>query len=95
MGIKIPQFVWKIVGKIASKKLGLKEGPMTENKKWYRSKGVWTGIVIVVLGLYEGVDANIGPAIGFNLPAIPAFLFTVLGALGIYGRATAKTKITK
>ena len=80
------KFIAKIAGKFASKKIGLMEGNL-ETKKWYLSKGVWTGIVTGLLGIY----ATVQPAAG--LPAIPEWLFAFLGGLGIYSRVVADTKV--
>lgn len=86
-------FAW-IAGKLAKSKLNLKEDKeMTGSKKWYASKTVWAGIVTALLGMYELVDLNIGPAAGFDLPSIPAWIYTFLGALGVYGRVDAKKSV--
>ncbi len=73
------------------------------NKKWYNSKTIWAGIITIVVGVYNALAANlsagcVGPivpedAICYNLPAIPDWIFGILGAFGIYGRTTAKTEI--
>lgn len=90
----IKNIIIKKVAKDFADKLDLKEGPMEEGKKWYQSKGVISGIVAVLLGSYEVVRLNLAPQLGWPLPEIPPVLFTVLGALGIYSRATAN-KIIK
>ncbi len=88
-----------LIAKIAAKKadgvLGLEEGAAMDTKKWYKSKGVWAGVVSVLLGVYMGVDAQIAPQAGFDLPDIPEWVYVFLGALGVYGRAKADTVITK
>ena len=66
-----------------------------ETKSWYKSKGVITGIVTLVIGLYIAVDTQIGPVAGFDLPNIPEWIFTILGAMGIYSRVTATALVTK
>lgn len=76
----------KIAGKWIAKKADLQEGPM-ETKKWYQSKGVWTGVVTVLLAAYGAAAPQ------FNLPHIPEWVFTLLGAAGIYSRVTADAKI--
>ena len=83
----------RFIGKKVAKKLKLKEGPMDDKKKWYQSKGVWTGLVTIAVGLYQGVDSSLAPQLGFDLPEIPSIVFTLLGAMGIYSRAVAKTKL--
>lgn len=87
------QWFIKIGAKILGRKLGLTEGPMTDTKKWYQSKGVLTGIVTVLITAYEGTRGMIAPQFGWDLPEIPVFVYTVLGALGIYARKVASKKI--
>lgn len=60
-----------------------------EKKAWYRSKTIWTGVVAVLIAGYNTA------AIQFNLPQIPEFVFAMLGAFGIYTRATSTTVLTK
>lgn len=79
-------FFAKLAGKFMAKKMKLEDGPM-DTKPWYKSKGIWTGIVTVLVASYATAAAQ------FHLPAIPEFLFALLGAAGIYTRATAETKI--
>lgn len=63
-----------------------------KSKKWYQSKGIWTGIIIVALALYDATQVSLcGEAIKC-LPEIPEWVFAILGALGIYARYnTTKT----
>ena len=56
-------------------------------KKWYLSKGVLTGIVTGLLGIYATIAPNAG------WPSIPDWVFALLGGMGIYTRVTADTKI--
>ena len=58
-----------------------------DSKKWFLSKTIWTGIVAVVLAGYSTASAQ------FGLPAVPEWVFAILGAFGIYSRAAAKTVI--
>ena len=58
-------------------------------KKWYLSKTIWSGIVAVIVAAYNSASAQ------FGLPAIPEYAYAILGALGIYGRATATGAVTK
>ena len=62
-----------------------------ETKPWYQSKTIWAGILAVLFAAYDAFRANLGPA----FPAIPEFVYGLLGALGIYGRASATTTVTK
>lgn len=81
-------FFAKLAGKVASDKLGLtEESKMNDTKKWWQSKGVWTGVITGLLGIY----ASVGPAV--HAPAIPEWVFALLGGLGIYTRMSADTKI--
>lgn len=93
MGVKD----WLVVqiAKVAGRNLKLEEGPMTDSKAWYKSKGVINGILIVAFGVYDLLRANLAPQVGWNLPEIPPIVFTILGALGIYARATATKVIGK
>ena len=56
-----------------------------ETKKWWLSKTIWAGVVAVILAAYSTA------AIQFGLPAMPEWVFAILGAFGVYGRATATT----
>lgn len=78
----------KLAGKFAKSKLDLKEGPMDDTKKWYASKGVWTGIVTALMGAY----LSLAPQFGW--PAVPEWVFSFLGALGIYARVSADKQIS-
>lgn len=92
---KLPNFVYRMIGKKLAKAINLQEGNMAEveNKKWYTSKGVLTGIVTVLISLYEVTAQALAPQFGWNIPPIPAWVFTMLGALGIYSRVVADKKI--
>ena len=68
---------------------------MENSKPWYQSKAVLAGIVTVLIGTYEMVKLNIAPQFGWHLPEIPPIAYTILGALGVYGRVTATTTVTK
>lgn len=83
----VPDWLLKIFGHKIADKLGLQEGTMDETKKWYLSKGIWTGIVTALLGIYGTLSIQL------HLPIIPEWIFAILGAMGIYTRATAKKKI--
>jgi hypothetical protein len=58
-------------------------------KKWYKSKAFWAGVVAVLVSAYNTASTN------FGLPVIPEFVYAVLGFLGIYGRATATGPLVK
>lgn len=94
---KLPKFFYVIAGRKIAKILDLKEGGVmaeeVESKKWYKSKGVLTGIVTILIGLYEAVAVSLAPQLGWTLPPIPAWIFSLLGAMGIYSRVVADKKI--
>jgi hypothetical protein len=83
----------KLIGKKIAKGLALQEGNMEEKKPWYKSKGVLTGIVTVLVGAYETSRVVLAPHLGVALPDIPPFVYTLLGAIGIYSRAVAEKTI--
>ena len=58
-------------------------------KKWYLSKTVWAGVIAVAIAAYNTAATQ------FGLPAIPEFVYGILGALGVYGRTTATGPLTK
>lgn len=81
-------FFAKMAGKAVADKLDLKEvSKMDSTKKWYLSKGVWTGVATGVVAIYGSL------APGLNLPHIPEWVFALLGGMGVYTRVTADTKI--
>ena len=96
---KLPKFVYRMAGRKIAEILDLKENDMSEEmkegegKKWWKSKSILNGIVIVIIGTYETVRLSLAPQMGWNLPAIPEFLYVILGAIGIYSRKVADTKI--
>lgn len=57
-------------------------------KSWWQSKTIWSGIIAVLLAAYGTA------AVQFGLPQVPEFVYALLGALGIYGRAVATKEIT-
>jgi hypothetical protein len=69
----------------------LKEDTLeTKNtKQWWKSKTILSALVAALIGIYNTVDVQLGPAFGFDLPQIPDAIFTILAAVGIYGRVSA------
>ena len=84
----IPDFLLRLLGREISEKLNLEGGPMDETKKWYLSKTIWSSVISGIIGIYLSLVSG-----GVHLPAIPGWISTVLGAVGVYGRVTADTKI--
>lgn len=82
----VPDFILKMVGRDVAKKLDLQEGAM-DTKPWYQSKTIWAAVVSGLIGLYNGVAAAKG------LPPVPEWTYTLLGAVGVYSRATSTTVI--
>lgn len=62
-------------------------------KPWWTSKTIWSDIVTIGVALYGSIAGNLAPDLGFHLKPIPAAFLTLLGALGVYGRATANTTL--
>ncbi len=55
--------------------------------KWFQSKTVWAGVVAVIVAAYNAASVS------FGLPAIPEFVFGLLGILGVYGRVNSTGSI--
>jgi len=91
----MPKWIAYIVGKFIGNKLNLQEDTkMDGTKSRWLSKGVWTGIVTTLLGVYALVSTVLMPALGHApLPAVPDWILTILGTLGIYSRMTATEKL--
>lgn len=62
---------------------------MDGEKKWYLSKNIWASVVSGLIAIYLSLIAG-----GVHLPAIPAWVITILSAVGVYTRVTATDKIT-
>lgn len=85
--MKMPNFIYGWIGKFIGSKLKLEGDSMDETKKWYVSKGVWTAIVTGLMGIYVTIQSAAG------LPAVPEWIFAILGGLGLYSRVVADKKI--
>jgi hypothetical protein len=65
-------------------------------KSWYKSKGVWAGIIIVIVNVWDNMLVPFSSQyFSIILPNIPAWIYSMLAALGIYGRVSASTNIGK
>lgn len=84
-----------ILAKQIRKKLKLKEDKphMIDKKEWWKSKTIWSGIVTIIITVYNTTRPILIENFNVNLPEIPDWVYTFLGAIGIYGRITAKTEI--
>lgn len=71
---------------------------MNEEKPWYLSKTIWASILQVTLGIAVSaglVSAEASEVLKEAGPEVITGLVTaVLGALGLYGRVTAKSTLT-
>jgi hypothetical protein len=65
-------------------------------KAWYKSKTVWAGIIIVAVNIWDNMLVPFSSnQFSIILPNIPAWIYSMLAALGVYGRVSAKTNIRK
>jgi len=64
-----------------------------ETKKWYKSKAIWAGIITVVVTAYNAAIPEVAAQFQVVLPDIPAYVYALLGILGVYGRKSATTEI--
>jgi hypothetical protein len=63
--------------------------PLTQSKHWYQSKALWAGVVAIVIAGYNAGAAT------FGWPEVPEFVYALLAALGVYGRAVANERLVK
>lgn len=90
---KISDLFLLAVARQIAKKIKLKEDKQMETKEWYKSKTIWAGIITILITIYNTVRPLLLQFFGVNLPEIPSWVYTILGALGIYGRVSADKKI--
>ncbi|MFN3551431.1 MAG: hypothetical protein ACK4WJ_06460 [Endomicrobiia bacterium] len=89
---KIRDYFLIAVAKQIGKKL-FKEDKNMDKKHWWQSKTIWAGIVTILITIYNTSRPLVAEYFGVNLPEIPPIIYSLLGALGIYGRVTADKKI--
>jgi hypothetical protein len=87
---KIQKFIWE---KIVLPKLTREVKKFMETKKWYKSKTIWSGIISILIAVYNTMRPLLAQYFNIYLPEIPDWVYTILGALGIYGRVSADKKI--
>jgi len=87
---KLQKFIFE---KIILPKLTKEVKKFMETKKWYESKTIWSGIIAILIAVYNTVRPLLAQYFGVYLPEIPDWVYTILGALGIYGRVVADKKI--
>jgi hypothetical protein len=75
----------------------MKGSNMTESKKWYMSKTIWSALVTVVIGtlMMIGVGTDVEAEQENIVELIMQVVGLVAGALAVYGRVTAKSEVTK
>lgn len=81
------QFIYNLIGKDISKKIGLTEETV-DTKKWYLSKTIWIAVISGVLTVLQAVGAATGHPI-----VIPSWVYGILTSLGLYTARTADTTI--
>jgi hypothetical protein len=86
---------YSLIGKFAGSKLKLEDGLPMDTKPWYKSKTIWSDVVTILIGIYTMAQGGLAADLGHTLPSIPSWVLAILGGIGIYGRATADTTITK
>jgi hypothetical protein len=59
-------------------------------KKWYASKTVWASIIAILIAAWNATVVQFP-----HVPAIPDWVYPILAALGLAGRVTATTTLTK
>lgn len=88
MGLKDRAIAWLLIGaikkdgirrKIVLHQAGKEFDKIMNGKSKWKSKAVWTAIVGVVLGAVQPISAALGHPI-----EIPAWVYQVLGAFGLY-----------
>ncbi len=78
----------RIIGTRIAKAANLQEDAQMETKPWYQSKTMWTAVIAALVGVYQAIG-TIHP-----LPAIPDWIYSLLGAAGLVGLRTANTLLT-
>ncbi len=90
---KIQEMFLIAMAKSFSKKFLKEDKGMIDKKEWYKSKTVWSGIITIGITIYNASRPLVEQYFNVKLPEIPDVVYTVLGAVGIYGRVTANKKI--
>ena len=57
------------------------------DKPFWQSKTIWAAVVTGIIGIYNGIATVKG------LPAIPEWIYPILGSIGVYSRVTSTTTI--
>jgi hypothetical protein len=90
----LDNLVAKMAGKYMGVRLALLEDEEMPTKPWYKSKTMWSDVATIALALVGFVDKY---KYAGAISASPWYstALTFLGGLGIYGRATADTTLSK
>ncbi|MDD4892380.1 MAG: hypothetical protein PHH73_00075 [Candidatus Rickettsiella isopodorum] len=84
----IKKWILQIIGKNVSSEIGLVEGAM-DSKSWYKSKTLWSVVLNGVVAVIQVVKPEL-----MNTQ-VATTLIVILTAMGIYGRTSANTTLTK
>ena len=60
-------------------------------KKWYMSKTIWASMITAAIGILTAIDKAMGTSI--MDAQVVSIILAIAGALGVYGRKTAKAEI--
>lgn len=77
---KLPDWLYRLLGKEVAKKLDLQETTMEDNKPFYKSKAKMAAIIGVILAGIQPISKAFGHEI-----IVPNFVFEVLAGMGLYG----------
>lgn len=68
-----------------------KNMPVLNDKPWYRSKTIWSAVLILITGILQaaGVDLAANPA---AVETVYQVIYTIAGAFGLYGLRDAISK---
>lgn len=72
-------WIYRLIGKKVSTKLGLQEDSKMDTKTWYKSKTIWTAILTAVIGAIQPVSTAFGHPV-----VIPQWVLEVLIGMGLY-----------
>lgn len=80
---KLPDWMYRLIGKMAANKLGLKGNTMADitdaQTPWYRRKTSWVAILGAILSAVGPVSVALGHPV-----VIPTWIYQILGAMGLY-----------
>lgn len=65
------------------------------SKEWYKSKTIIAGLLGIIVLIYRFVQENFAPGMPIPPDGIVDSILGVLTAIGIFGRVSATTTITK